>query len=145
MSSESRFLKHLEKIAEAIPAAAHNRKGRVLRTRIAACIVYKNEIVSIGINQLKSHPFQAKFSRHEDSIFLHAETDAIKNALRYISVEQLSKSTLYVCRVKCDEKSHKKKKVLGLCKPCEGCQRAIATFNIKKVVYTCDDGTHKYL
>lgn len=143
--SEDRFLSYLEKIAEAIPAAAHNRRGRVLRTRIAACIVYKNEIVSVGINQLKSHPFQAKFSRHEESIFLHAETDAIKNALKHIDVNQLSKSTLYVCRVKYDEQKNKKVQMRGMCKPCEGCQRAIATFNINKVVYTCDDGSHKYL
>jgi deoxycytidylate deaminase len=143
--SEQRFLNYLEKIAEAIPAAAHNRRGRVLRTRIAACIVYKNEIVSVGINQLKSHPFQAKFSRHVDAIFLHAETDAIKNALKHISVNDLSKASLYICRVKYDE--HKSKKILmrGMCKPCEGCQRAIAAFNINKVVYTCDDGSHKYL
>jgi deoxycytidylate deaminase len=142
---EEKYLSYLEKIAEAIPAAAHNRKGRVLRTRIAACIVYKNEIVSIGINQLKSHPFQAKFSRHEDSIFLHAETDAIKNSLKHISVEQLSKSSLFVCRIKYAEQKKKKIQMRGLCMPCEGCQRAIATFNIKKVVYTCDDGRHKYL
>ncbi len=142
---EERILSYLEKIAEAIPAAAHNRKGRFLRTRIAACIVYKNEIVSVGINQLKSHPFQAKFSRHEDSIFLHAETDAIKNALRHITVEQISKASLYVCRVVKYSEKNKKIKVRGICKPCDGCQRAIANFNIKKVVYTCDDGSHKYL
>jgi deoxycytidylate deaminase len=142
---EEKYLSYLEKIAEAIPAAAHNRKGRVLRTRIAACIVYKNEIVSIGINQLKSHPFQAKFSRHEDSIFLHAETDAIKNSLKHISVDQLSKSSLFVCRIKYAEQKKKKIQMRGLCMPCEGCQRAIATFNIKNVIYTCDDGRHKYL
>lgn len=143
--SDLKYLGFLEKIAEAIPAAAHNRRGRVLRTRIAACIVYKNEIVSVGINQLKSHPFQAKFSRHADAIFLHAETDAIKNALKHISVSDLSKSSLYICRVKYDEQTTKKIQMRGMCKPCEGCQRAIATFNIKKVVYTCDDGSHKYL
>lgn len=143
--SDLKYLGFLEKIAEAIPAAAHNRRGRVLRTRIAACIVYKNEIVSVGINQLKSHPFQAKFSRHADAIFLHAETDAIKNALKHISVSDLSKATLYICRVKYDEQDTKKIQMRGMCKPCEGCQRAIATFNIKKVVYTCDDGSHKYL
>ena len=144
MKSDDKYLNYLEKIATALPAAAHNRKGRLLRTRIAACVVYKNEIVSVGCNKLKSHPFQAKFSKHEGSIFLHAETDAIKNALRTIDIHELSKSTLYVCRVKYNE--NKKNYFLrGLCEPCEGCKRAIATFNIKKVVYTCDDGSHKYL
>jgi deoxycytidylate deaminase len=53
--SDLKYLGFLEKIAEAIPAAAHNRRGRVLRTRIAACVVYKNEIVSVGINRSEEH------------------------------------------------------------------------------------------
>ena len=77
--SEIKYLSVLEKMAEAVPAASH----RGLRARLAACVVYKRDIVSFGINQLKSHPFQAKFSKNEDSIFLHAETDAIKNALSF--------------------------------------------------------------
>lgn len=142
MAIDNKYLSHLEKVAEAIPAAAHRRD--VLRTRIAACIVYKNDIISIGVNQLKSHPFQAKFSRNSDSIFLHAETDAIKNALRHITVDELAKSKLYVCRLKVDH-PQKRQYVRGLSLPCEGCKKAIATFNIKKVVYTCDDGGYKYL
>ncbi len=142
MSQDIKYLKYLEKTAEAVPASAHNRQ--LLRARLAACIVYKNEVVSVGVNQLKSHPFQAKFSKNEDSIFLHAETDAIKNALKCISVEEISKSTLYVCRVKyCD--TNKRKFIWGLSKPCAGCMRAIATFNIKKTVFTCDGEEYKYL
>ena len=140
--SDMKYLTHLEKIAEAVPAASHNKSQ--LRARLAACVVFKNEIVSVGVNQLKSHPFQARFGKNEDSIFLHAETDAIKNALKCISVDDLAKSTLYVCRVKyCDTK--KREFTWGLSKPCAGCSRAISTFNIKKVCYTCDDGTYKYL
>lgn len=142
MNNEIKYLRYLEKVAEAVPASAHNRQ--LLRARLASCVVYKNEIVSIGVNQLKSHPFQARFAKNEDSIFLHAETHAIKNALKIITVEQLSKSHLYVCRVKyCD--TGKKKFIWGLSKPCAGCMRAIATFDIKKVVYTCDGVDYKYL
>ncbi len=140
--SDIKYLKHLEKIAEAVPSAAHNKES--LRARLASCIVYKNEIISIGVNQLKSHPFQARFSKNVESIFLHSETDAIKNALKIISISELAKSTLYVCRVKyCDTK--RRQMAWGLSKPCIGCQRAISTFNIKKVVYTCDEGDYKYL
>ena len=28
--------------------------------RLAAAIVYKNRVISVGINQKRSHPFQAK-------------------------------------------------------------------------------------
>jgi len=144
MPSEEKYLSYLEKVAEALPARAHRRKRDVLRTRIASCVVIKNEIVSIGVNQLKSHPFQAKFSRNEDSIYLQAETDAIKNALKIVDVEDLERATLYVCRVKGTDAS-KKQFIRGMCCPCNGCKRAIAAFNIRKVVYTCDDGSYSYL
>lgn len=107
----------------------------VRQARIAACLVYRNEIVSFGINQMKTHPFQAQFGKNKDSIFLHAETDCIKNALREIDVDELSRCTLYICRMK--YQTHEKKKfIYGLAKPCAGCERAIATFGINKVYYT---------
>jgi deoxycytidylate deaminase len=116
----------------------------VRQARIAACLVYRNEIISFGINQMKTHPFQAQFGKNKDSIFLHAETDCIKNALREIDVDELSRCTLYVCRMKYE--SHEKKKfVYGLAKPCPGCERAIATFNIKNVFYSTNENTYDKL
>lgn len=116
----------------------------VSNAKLASAIVYKNDIVSFGMNRKKSHPFHAKYGKNEDCIYLHAETDAIKNALKRISQEELAKSTLYICRVK--HPDHQDKNYIwGLSKPCSGCARAIAAFGIKKVVYTCDDGTYKYL
>jgi len=114
----------------------------VRQARIAACLVYKNEIVSFGINQMKTHPFQAQFGKNKESIFLHAETDCIKNSLRELEVDDLSRCTLYICRMKYE--THEKKKfVFGLAKPCAGCARAITTFNIKNVVYSLDkEGYH---
>ena len=103
--------------------------------RLAAALVYKNRIISIGINQKRSHPFQAKYSVNEDAIYLHAETDTIRGALHYLSEKQLTKSTLYVCRIK-HENGSDSPIIWGLSKPCVGCQRAIATFDIKNVVYS---------
>lgn len=110
----------------------------VAQARIAAALVYKNDIVSFGICQNKTHPFQAHFGKNKQSIFLHAETDCIKNALRIIDVNDLNKCTLYICRVKFED--HKKNKFLfGLAKPCSGCFRAIVNFNISNVYYTLDN------
>jgi deoxycytidylate deaminase len=112
-------------------------------SRLACCIVIKNTIVAYGFNQKKSHPFQAQYSKHEDAIYLHAETDAIKNATRRgVTTEELAKSTLYIARAKYDER---KKWVCGLSKPCSGCARAIAAFNIQRVAYTLDSGGYKYM
>ena len=116
----------------------------VAQARIAASIVYRNEIVSVGVCQKKTHPFQAQYGKNEDCIYLHAETDAIKNAIKLIGLEELAKSTLYVCRVKFEDYS-KKKFLFGLAKPCIGCARAIANFNIGKVVYSLDNEGYQVL
>ena len=127
-----KYLNMLSKIAADIIAPV---KGN---TRISAAIVYRNNVVAFGVNAKKSHPFQAKFGKNEDSVYLHAETDAIKNALKYISIEDLSKSTLYICRVKFSD-TMKRNMIFGLSKPCSGCSRCIATFGIRSVVYSLDN------
>lgn len=131
-----KYMNILSKMASAVEP--------VRQARIAACLVLKNEIVSFGINQMKTHPFQAMYGKNKESIFLHAETDCIKNALREISIDELTRCTLYVCRMKY-ETNEKKKFVYGLAKPCPGCARAIATFDIKNVFYSLDNNGYVQL
>lgn len=138
MARDEKYFSILEKLAVSV---SYDSKHRA---RIASCIVYKNDVISFGINRMKSHPFQKRFSKNNDSIYLHSETDAINNALKIITTEELSKSTLYICRVKYDN-TKVKSLVWGLSKPCIGCMRAIATFNIKKVFYTCDNNSFMIL
>lgn len=109
----------------------------VRRARIAACIVSHNNVVSFGVNQKKSHPFQAQYSKNEDAIYLHAETDCIKNALKHLSLDEIEKATLYIARVKY-ESTDRKNMIFGLARPCPGCMKAIASFGIKKVIFTED-------
>lgn len=135
----SRHIKHintLSKIAIAVEPVA--------QARIAACLVYQNQIISVGINQRKSHPFQKQFGKNSNAIFLHAETDCIKNALREYTIDHIAKCSLYVCRVKHCQKN-KDKFVFGLAKPCEGCTRAIVNFGISKVCYSTDEMGVKFL
>lgn len=106
--------------------------------RIASCITFRNEVISFGINELKSHPFQAKWGKNKDSVYLHAEISAIKNALKIISPDDLTRSSLYICRVKFFDNT-KKKMIFGLAKPCCGCFRCITTFNLRSVIYTLDN------
>lgn len=131
MRNDEYWMTMLERLANDIPRAG--------RAQIAACIVHKNSIVSYGFNQMKSHPFQARFGRNSDSIYLHAETDAIKNAIRVMPVTDLSRSTLYVFRVK-KPYPRAKHNVPGMSKPCIGCARAISTFGIRRVVWSLDGG-----
>jgi len=133
---ESYIMEIVAKIAETTPFFA--------RAKIAAALVYKNEIISIGTNKNKTHPFQKKFSVNSDAIFLHAETDAIYNATRKYDTEIIAKSKLYVSRVKYFD-GNKKYFVQGISRPCDGCQRAIANFNIKHVCFTKDNEGFEYL
>lgn len=99
-----------------------------LEHRHAAALYIGNELVSVGVNQMKTHPLQAKFGRNTDSIFLHAEIDCIRNALRRVAPEELKRGVLYVAKSK-----HGQPK---LSKPCAGCQRAIIHFGISDVHWT---------
>ncbi|MEI7674568.1 MAG: deaminase [bacterium] len=114
------------------------------QARLAAAIVRNNKILSIGINRKKSDPFQARFAKNKEAIFLHAEIHAIKNALRELSVDDLKGTDLYICRVK-RPYSGAKNYVWGMAKPCCGCERAIAEFGIKNVIYSNDHGKYETL
>jgi len=133
-----------EKVMDLLAAVAEgvDRNTTSSGARLAAAVVHKNQVITVGINRKKSHPFQARYSKNEDAIYLHAETDTIRAALRYLSEKQLSKSTLYICRIK-HEDGPGSPIIWGLSKPCIGCQRAIATFDIKNVVYS-EEGKGSY-
>lgn len=111
----------------------------VSRSRIAALLVHRNEIIAVGYNKMKSHPMAKRFQKHEEALYLHAEIDCIKNALRIVDVDYLSKCTMYVLRVKHPENDNKKF-IRGMAKPCCGCAMAIETFGIKKVYFTTNEG-----
>lgn len=107
--------------------------------KVSAILVVKNEIIAMGSNLNKTHPFAARWGKNEDSIYFHAEVNAIYNALRRSSEEELKnmKTTLYVCRVKHPPASNGEY-VSGLARPCRGCMKAIDHFQINRVVYTLD-------
>ncbi len=129
-------LNFLASFAEELPGAGNLNQGH--GTRIAALLYVKNDLISIGWNQMRSSPFQAKYGRNQESIFLHAETHAISKALRMFSIDELrrAKTSLYLCRVKKHQIS--KKYIWGLSKPCSGCMSAIVDFNIKSIFYSMD-------
>jgi len=108
------------------------------RARLAASLVIRNDIVSIGQNSIKSHPLQKKFAKNIEAIFKHAEVDCIINALRHVDAEQLSKATLYIHRVKKQTKDSVEWSD-GFAEPCIGCKQAIKHFNIKRVIFSSDE------
>lgn len=111
------------------------QQTKVGNARICAAIVYKNRIISVGINQYRTSLLQRKYQKNKDAVYLHAEIDAIRNFLKTYDVNSLKKSTLYVARAK-NSKPNYSLLIEGNAKPCKGCQRCIDAFKIKRVVHT---------
>ena len=117
---------------------AIDNQGVQDRFKLSAALVRKREVISYGVNRMKTHPMQQKYGRNDKSIYLHAEISAIINALNHINKKDLTDATLYVYRVKrsgpfstewCD----------GEAEPCLGCQEAIKAFGIKRVVHSSNE------
>ena len=102
--------------------------------RIAATVVRRGKVISYGYNHKKSHPFQTRFCKNRHAVFFHAEVHAIKNALKSVDVEDLSKCELYIVRAK--RNSTNRKWITGMSKPCSGCQKCIDLFDLKSVYYS---------
>lgn len=109
------------------------------RFKLTAILTYKRDIISIGNNIMRTHPMQKKFGKNDEAIYLHAEINAISNALNHISKSDLKKCTLYIHRVKRNSPNKFKAQwVDGLACPCSGCQGAIAAFEIPRVIFSTD-------
>ena len=107
------------------------------QARIASSVYYKNSIISVGFNRNKTHPLQKKFGRNEESIYLHAEIDAIIQARKYLTEDEIKSSIIYTARRKFLLNTNTE--VWGLARPCEGCMKAIRTFGFKMVYYSKDE------
>ena len=127
---DHRYMNFLRRMARNVEPVRH--------ARLAAAIVLGNNIISVGYNRKRSDPFQARFGKNSESIYMHAEIHAIKQALNIIEPEDFRKATLYVARVK---RPHFKSRdfVDGESCPCSGCKRAILEFGIKRVVHTTNE------
>lgn len=104
--------------------------------RIAAAVVRRGKVISYGYNHKKTHPFQTRFCKNPHAVFFHAEVHAIKNALKSVDVEDLSKCELYIVRAKRDKAN--RKWITGMSKPCSGCQKCIDLFDLKSVYYSIE-------
>lgn len=126
-SYEELVIEDLLKIAYANPGCSSAKMAAVIKDR--------KSTVSFGLNQMKTHPLQAKYGKNKHAICLHAEIDAIRNAPRDYDFRGTS---LFVARSLKNGQS-------ALAKPCSGCQRAIRDFGISRVYYTTEDGYNVWI
>lgn len=109
------------------------------RMKLAAALVIKRDVISVGVNVLRSHPIQKKYGKNDQSIYLHAEINAIVNSLNHVDRDDLRRASLYVYRVKKDTNDPKRRHwVDGMSCPCEGCMSAIDAFKIRRVIHSTE-------
>jgi tRNA(Arg) A34 adenosine deaminase TadA len=113
---------------------------RVSGAKIVAAITKRSRIISYGFNSRKTSPFQKRFAKNEDCICLHAETYAIKNALRVIDTDDLETCSIYVLRVRKESKYGPY--ITGKSFPCIGCMRAISVYGLRNIYYTEDNSSN---
>jgi hypothetical protein len=107
-------------------------------SRLAASLVYKNKVISYGINMNKSHTFQANHAKNDEAIYWHAETNAVYNGLKAIGSDldptkkELTGMSLYVVRAK-----HPDGESEGW-----GCMSCFYKYGIKRIVYSMDETGH---
>lgn len=128
MKVNFQLLDHLKKLAHA---------GTHPKVWVSAALVHRNKVISFGVNQMKTHPFQRNYGKNKEAIYWHAETSAIYTADKKLGFDKFENSILYIARVKysCTDKLSF---VAGLSFPCDGCLRCIKEYGIKTVIYTLD-------
>jgi tRNA(Arg) A34 adenosine deaminase TadA len=112
--------------------------------RVAALLVDKKEVISVGWNELKTHPLQKKYAGGvECKITLHAEISAIASAVNQ-RFDRFKYATLYVARAKWDG-PNREKMIQGNSKPCYACSSCIAALKVGRVIYTLDKEGYEIL
>jgi tRNA(Arg) A34 adenosine deaminase TadA len=129
-----------KKVISILEELSKIKEDDALRVRVASAIVYRHKLISIGTNKLKTDPFQKRFSRNNNKIYIHAEIEAIKKASKILTKKEFKHSSIYVCRLKWNSTHKNKKLIFGMSKPCDSCMNAIIEFGIKKIIYTTNNG-----
>lgn len=114
----------MDRMTRGIRAATNAAEFSTEKYLVGAAIYFGARLISIGWNSKKTSPnCESIFNWH------HAETAALVG----LSRKDLSRATIYVVRLK-------KSGVLGMAKPCLGCQRALRASGIRRVYYTDSEG-----
>ena len=117
-------------------AKAVSKLSDFKRIHIGAILVYKNQIISTGQNERKTHPMQKEFNKYrfkEDSVnngMIHAEMKAMLSIPEGIDTRKIICYTYREDRFGNTQCS----------RPCKGCLAKIKELGIKKIYYTTSDG-----
>jgi tRNA(Arg) A34 adenosine deaminase TadA len=112
--------------------AINTAKSSPSKKKIGAILLRKNKVIVTATNlEKKTHPIQASFARKvgmKEKIYLHAEINALIKAKEDVD-------TIVVARIGGHSQNE-----LRMSKPCPVCAAALEMSNVKKIIYSTDDG-----
>ena len=109
----------------------HARRSTFTRARIGAVIVSGGRVVAKGHNKIRGSK-TIKQKRWPST--LHAECDAILNAIKSGCYDDLKNATMFVSHIRPSG-------TIGMACPCSDCMQIIrGSGKFKKVVFTCANG-----
>ena len=112
--------------------------------KMGCVVVYKNQVISEGYNQKRTHPKQVKYDAYRPELLendkgtpnmhtMHAESNAL---FRIMDMDiNWSKVEIYVYRIR-------RSRPFGLAKPCPSCTQLIKELRIKKIHYTSNESSY---
>ncbi len=125
------YIRDVKFISKAIKIAEENRN--VKQYTICAMLANKRRILSIGFNSNeKTHPSTPQIYNWY-TIPLHAEIDAISKFIKNNQIDNTM--TLYVVGL-----TIAGNRMVCSSMPCDSCMEYITKHNIKRIVYTENDG-----
>lgn len=108
------------------------------KIHVGCVAVYHGNIIGIGFNTNKTHPFQQYYNKYRKNNRqtellpkLHAEINCL-NSIRNLNIN-FAKVKLYIYRIRRDQP-------YGMSRPCPSCMMAIKDIGIKHIFYTSDNG-----
>ena len=102
------------------------KKSKHKQHRMGAVIVKGGRIISFGHNKLRP-------SKELKTETIHAEEDAVLNAIKASGFQHLPGSKIYITR-------YTKGGKIGLSLPCSRCSALLSSVGVSRVYYTNDDG-----
>lgn len=108
-------------------AGIEAKKSKHKQHRMGAVIVKGGRIISFGHNKLRP-------SKELKTETIHAEEDAVLQAIKAGGIQSLVSSKIYVTRFT-------KGGSIGLSKPCSRCMALLTSVGVRQVHYTTNDGS----
>lgn len=91
------------------------------KIRMGAVLLYHGTPVSVGFNQVKTHP-----QNYSDAVSIHAEQSCIKTCGR----KNIEGSTMFIYR------EHKKTHMPRMARPCSKCMALLRKMKVRRMYYS---------